>query len=327
MKVLLVNGSPKANGNTARALAEVAEQLNAEGIDTEVFQLGTKPIRDCIGCGQCGKLDCRCTFDDDVVNELIAAAEQADGFVFGSPVYYAHPSGRILSALDRAFYAGSKAFAHKPGAAVAVARRGGTSTTFDVLNKYFTINQMPVVASTYWNNVFGAMPGEAAQDAEGLATMRNIGKNMAWLLHCIEAGQAAGIEAPEADRERTKLHQVERRNKYMNVQIFGTKKSFDTKKAQRFFKERRIKVQFIDLKEKEMSKGELTSVMQAVGGIDKLLNPKAKDEETLALIQHLTPSQRFDKLLENQQVLAEPIVRNGKKATVGYCPDVWGAWE
>ena len=104
----------------------------------------------------------------------------------------------------------------------------------------------------------------------------------------------------------------------MNVQIFGTKKSFDTKKAQRFFKERRIKVQFIDLKEKEMSKGELTSVMQAVGGIDKLLNPKAKD---------LTPSQRFDKLLENQQVLAEPIVRNGKKATVGYCPDVWGAWE
>ena len=191
MKVLLVNGSPKANGNTARALAEVAEQLNAEGIDTEVFQLGAKPIRDCIGCGQCGKLGGRCTFDDDVVNELIAAAEQADGFVFGSPVYYAHPSGRILSALDRAFYAGSKAFAHKPGAAVAVARRGGT------------INQMPVVASTYWNNVFGAMPGEAAQDTEGLATMRNIGKNMAWLLHCIEAGRAAGIEAPEADRERT----------------------------------------------------------------------------------------------------------------------------
>lgn len=203
MKVLLVNGSSKANGNTARALAEVAEQLNAEDIDTEVFQLGAKPIRDCIGCGQCGKLGGRCTFDDDVVNELIAAAEQADGFVFGSPVYYAHPSGRILSALDRAFYAGSKAFTHKPGAAVAVARRGGTSTTFDVLNKYFTINQMPVVASTYWNNVFGAMPGEAAQDAEGLATMRNIGKNMAWLLRCIEAGQAAGIEAPEADRATT----------------------------------------------------------------------------------------------------------------------------
>lgn len=168
MKVLLVNGSPKANGNTARALAEVAEQLNAEGIDTEMFQLGAKPIRDCIGCGQCGKLDCRCTFDDDMVNELIAAAEQADGFVFGSPVYYAHPSGRILSALDRAFYAGSKAFAHKPGAAVAVARRGGTSTTFDVLNKYFTINQMPVVASTYWNNAFGAMPARPPRTPKAL---------------------------------------------------------------------------------------------------------------------------------------------------------------
>ncbi len=113
----------------------------------------------------------------------------------------------------------------------------------------------------------------------------------------------------------------------MNIQIFGTKKSFDTKKAQRYFKERRIKVQFIDLKQKEMSKGELTSVIQAVGGIDNVLNACAKDEETLTLIQHLTPSQRFDKLLENQQVLAEPIVRNGKKATVGYQPDVWKGWE
>ncbi len=202
MKVLLVNGSPKAAGNTARALAEVAGQLEREGIETETFQLGAKPIRDCIGCGQCGKLDHRCVFEDDVVNDLIAAAEKADGFVFGSPVYYAHPSGRILSALDRAFYAGSAVFAHKPGAAVAVARRGGTSTTFDVLNKYFTINQMPIVSSTYWNNTFGAVPGEAEQDAEGLATMRNIGKNMAWLLRCIEAGRAAGIEAPVADRAR-----------------------------------------------------------------------------------------------------------------------------
>ena len=113
----------------------------------------------------------------------------------------------------------------------------------------------------------------------------------------------------------------------MNIQIFGTKKSFDTKKAQRYFKERRIKVQFIDLREKEMSKGELTRVMQAVGGIDALLNPKAKDQDTLALVQHLTESQRFDKLLENQQLLAEPIVRNGAKATVGYQPDVWSSWE
>lgn len=113
----------------------------------------------------------------------------------------------------------------------------------------------------------------------------------------------------------------------MNIQIFGTKKSFDTKKAQRYFKERRIKFQFIDLKEKEMSKGELTSVMQAAGGIEALLNPKAKNQETLTLIQHLTPSQRFDKLLESQQVLTEPIVRNGRQATVGYQPDVWGSWE
>jgi len=113
----------------------------------------------------------------------------------------------------------------------------------------------------------------------------------------------------------------------MNIQIFGTKKSFDTKKAQRWFKERRIKLQFIDLKEKEMSKGELRSVMQAAGGIDALLNPKAKDEDTLALIQHLAESQRFDKLLENQQVLAEPIVRNGRAATVGYRPEVWEGWE
>ena len=113
----------------------------------------------------------------------------------------------------------------------------------------------------------------------------------------------------------------------MNIQIFGTKKSFDTKKAQRYFKERRIKVQFIDLREKEMSKGELQSVMRAVGGIDALLDPKAKDQDTLALVQHLAESQRFDKLLENQQVLAEPIVRNGRSATVGYAPDVWKTWE
>lgn len=203
MKVLLVNGSAKVHGNTARALSEVAGALEADGIGTEVFQLGAKPIRDCIDCQRCRATGSGCVFDDDVVNELIAAARDADGFVFGSPVYFAHPSGRILSALDRAFYAGSDAFAHKPGAVVAVARRGGTSTTFDVLNKYLTINQMPVVSSTYWNNVFGRNPGEAEQDAEGLATMRNIGHNMAWLLRCIEAGAAAGVNPPEAEHAHT----------------------------------------------------------------------------------------------------------------------------
>ena len=202
MKVLLVNGSPKKGGNTARALGEIASELSAQGIEPEIFQLGGAAIRDCIGCGGCSGKG-RCVFGDDPANKFIELAEEADGFVFGSPTYYAHPSGRILSFLDRAFYAGSAAFSHKPGAAVAVARRGGTSTNFDVLNKYFTINQMPVVASTYWNNVFGAMPGEAEGDAEGLACMRNIARNMAWLLRCIEAGHAAGIEAPEADRART----------------------------------------------------------------------------------------------------------------------------
>ena len=210
MKVLLVNGSPKANGNTARALAEVAEQLNAEGIDTEVFQLGAKPIRDCIGCGQCGKLGGRCTFDDDVVNELIAAAEQADGFVFGSPVYYAHPSGRILSALDRAFYAGGHAFEHKPGAAVAVARRGGTSTTFDVLNKYFTISSMPVVSSQYWNGVHGDRPEEVRADLEGMQTLRLVGDNMAWLLRSMTAAREAGVVPYEREvRVKTNFYKPE----------------------------------------------------------------------------------------------------------------------
>ena len=200
MKVLMVNGSPKVNGNTARALDEIARTLQAEGIESEVFQLGGAPIRDCIGCGKCGTLDSACIFDDDMVNDLIAKAKEADGFVFGTPVYYAHPTGRILSALDRAFYAASREFAHKPSAAVAVARRGGITASFDVLNKYFTINQMPIVSSTYWNGVGGRVPGDAERDAEGLQTMRNIAHNMAWLLKCIEAGRAAGIEAPAAER-------------------------------------------------------------------------------------------------------------------------------
>lgn len=199
-KVLLVNGSSRQEGNTSVALAEVAAALEGRGIETEAMWLGNKPVNDCIGCGKCAELGGKCAIDNDVVNELIAKAAQADGFVFGTPVYYAHPSGRILCALDRAFYAGGAAFRHKPGAAVAVARRGGTTASFDVLNKYFTICEMPVVSSTYWNNVHGRLPGEAAQDAEGLQTMRNIGQNMAWLLKCIEAGKAAGIDVPVAER-------------------------------------------------------------------------------------------------------------------------------
>lgn len=199
-KVLLVNGSSRQEGNTSVALAEVAAALEGHGIETETMWLGNKPVNDCIACGKCAELGGKCVVDNDVVNELIAKAAQADGFVFGTPVYYAHPSGRILCALDRAFYAGGAAFRHKPGAAVAVARRGGTTASFDVLNKYFTICEMPVVSSTYWNNVHGRLSGEAAQDAEGLQTMRNIGQNMAWLLKCIEAGKAAGIDVPVAER-------------------------------------------------------------------------------------------------------------------------------
>lgn len=194
MKVLLVNGSPHEAGCTYTALSEVGEALRAEGVDTEMIWLGNKPVEDCIACGKCRELG-KCVFDD-VVNELIGRAKEADGFVFGSPVYYAHPSGRVLSALDRAFYAGKAAFAGKPGASVVSARRGGTAASYDVLNKYFGITSMPVVSSTYWNMVYGNTPDEVRRDAEGMQTMRNLGRNMAYLIKCIAAGRAAGIEAP-----------------------------------------------------------------------------------------------------------------------------------
>lgn len=198
MKVLLVNGSPRAKGCTYTALSEVARILEQEGIEAEIFQLGAKPVQDCIACGKCSELH-KCVFDD-VVNELIEKAKGADGFVFGSPVYYAHPSGRIQSVLDRAFYAGSYAFAGKPGASVVSARRGGTAASFDVINKYFGISAMPVVSSTYWNMVYGKTPDEVRQDEEGMQTMRNLARNMAYMLKCFEAGQKAGIEAPVMER-------------------------------------------------------------------------------------------------------------------------------
>ena len=194
MKVLLVNGSPHEAGCTYTALSEVGEALRAEGVDTEMIWLGNKPVEDCIACGKCRELG-KCVFDD-VVNELLGRAKEADGCVFGSPVYYAHPSGRVLSALDRAFYAGKAAFAGKPGASVVSARRGGTAASYDVLNKYFGISSMPVVSSTYWNMVYGNTPDEVRRDAEGMQTMRNLGRNMAYLIKCIAAGRAAGIEAP-----------------------------------------------------------------------------------------------------------------------------------
>lgn len=199
MKVLLLNGSSHLHGCTDTALREIAAVLEAAGIEAEILFLGNEPVRDCTACGACKTLSGRCVFDDDIVNQVIAKAEAADGFVFGSPVYYAHPSGRILSILDRVFYAGKHAFAHKPAAAIASARRAGTTATLDVLQKYFTISQMPVVSSTYWTMVHGSKPEDVLKDEEGLQTMRNLASSMAWMLRCIEAGKAAGIQPPQAE--------------------------------------------------------------------------------------------------------------------------------
>ncbi len=201
MNVLLINGSPNANGCTFRALSEVSNELESQGIGTEIVQTGKGAIRDCIACLACRKNTKTCVFNDDIVNTIIEKAEKSDGFVFGSPVYYAHPSGRILSVLDRAFFAGTHAFSHKPGMSVLSARRAGTTASFDVLNKYFTIAQMPVVSSTYWNMVHGMNAQHVEKDLEGLETMRNGAKNMAWLLKCIESGKSDGISLPNTTKE------------------------------------------------------------------------------------------------------------------------------
>ncbi len=201
MKVLMLNGSPRLHGNTYQALEMVGKQLLEEGIEYEIFQTGNGQIRDCIACGKCNAEGC--IFKDDKVNDFIAKAKEADGFIFGTPVYYAHPSGRVLSFLDRVFYSSGRNFAFKPGAAVAIARRGGSSASFDVMNKYFGISQMPVVGSTYWNLVHGCAQGEVQFDAEGIQTMQNLAKNMAWMLKCFEAGKNAGIALPDTKRGAT----------------------------------------------------------------------------------------------------------------------------
>ena len=199
MKVLLLNGSSHPHGCTDTALREVASALENAGIDAEILFLGNDPVRDCTACGTCAKAPGKCVFDDDIVNRIIEKAREADGFVFGTPVYYAHPSGRILSILDRVFYAGKSAFVHKPAAAIASARRAGTTASLDVLQKYFTISQMPVISSTYWTMVHGKEAQDVLKDEEGLQTMRNLASNMAWMLRCIEAGKAAGIQPPQEE--------------------------------------------------------------------------------------------------------------------------------
>lgn len=197
MKVLLINGSPNAKGCTHRALLEVEKSLNNNDIETKIIQSGTKAIQDCIGCRACKKNGGICVFKDDIINELIEEAKSADGFIFGSPVYYAHPSARLLALMDRAFYAGGANFAFKPAAAVVSARRAGTSASLDVIMKHFTINKMPVISSNYWNMVHGNTPDEVEQDTEGLQIMRTLGQNMAWILKCIEAGKKQGIGNPQ----------------------------------------------------------------------------------------------------------------------------------
>ncbi len=199
MKVLMLNGSSHPNGNTFHALQVIGEQLQKDGIDYEIFQIGAGPIRDCIGCGQCQETGC--IFSDDAVNDFIAKAKEADGFVFGTPVYYAHPSGRILSFLDRVFYSAGRSFAFKPAASLAIARRGGTTASFDVLNKYFGISQMPIAGSTYWNIAHGRSAGEVLQDAEGIETMENLAKNLGWMIKCFDAGKQAGVPLPSTKKK------------------------------------------------------------------------------------------------------------------------------
>lgn len=195
MNVLLVNGSPHPKGCTWTALNEVAKQLEKNGVETTLLQVGSKAVRGCIACGKCRETG-YCIFKDDPVNEGIDLLRAADGLVVGSPVYYAGPNATICAFLDRVFFLKSAPYAFKPAACVVSCRRGGASASFDRLNKYFTIARMPVVASQYWNSVHGNAPEETVQDAEGLQTMRTLGDNMAWLLKCIAAGTAAGITPP-----------------------------------------------------------------------------------------------------------------------------------
>ena len=181
MKVVLINGSPHRKGNTFIALSEVAGALEKEGVQTEIIQLGIKAVQGCIACNKCAELG-HCVFQDTLYNQVREALQEADGIVVGSPVYYAGPNGALCALLDRVFYSCSELLAYKAGASVAVCRRGGASATFDRLNKYFTILNMPVVSSQYLNCVHWMRPGEATEDAEGLQTMRMLGRNMAWLL-------------------------------------------------------------------------------------------------------------------------------------------------
>ena len=183
MKVLLINGSPRENGNTFTALSEVAKALNQEGIETEIISIGKKAVQGCIACGMCGRNGAKCTFRDDLYNKVMQSVRDGiDGLIVGSPVYYGGPNGSLCALLDRVFYSLGAYLRFKPGASVVVCRRGGATAAFDRLNKYFTIMSMPVVSSQYWNMVYGQTPGQVEKDEEGMQTMRTLGRNMAWML-------------------------------------------------------------------------------------------------------------------------------------------------
>ena len=202
MKVILVNGSPHEKGCTYTALCEIANTLNGEGVDTEIFWLGTKPIAGCIACKSCAA-NKKCCFDD-CVNEFMEKACDCDGFVFGSPVHYAAASGAITSFMDRVFYSnaysGKNAFYLKPAAAIMSARRAGTTATLDQLNKYFTISQMPIISSRYWNMVHGSNAEDVKKDEEGMQTMRILARNMAYFLKCKESADKCGVELPKCEQ-------------------------------------------------------------------------------------------------------------------------------
>ena len=197
MQVLMINGSPHEKGCTYTALSEVAGQLEMQGIETKIFHIGDEPIRGCTGCGSCFESG-YCVFEDDLVNACVDLATEADGIVVGSPVYYAGPNGALCAFLDRMFFGKAANYAYKPAAAIVNCRRGGASAAFDRLNKYFTISNMPVVPSQYWNATHGRTPEEVRQDLEGMQTMRTLGRNMAWLLKCIH-GASGTVPYPETE--------------------------------------------------------------------------------------------------------------------------------
>lgn len=209
-KVLLINSSPHPQGCTYTALREVADTLEKNGVTAEIYQVGTKPIAGCIACNACAARG-KCVFgDNDGVNAIAARLEEFDGIIVGAPVYYGGPAAQLCAFLDRLFYSAGGKMAGKLGAAVVSCRRGGSTASFDRLNKYFTISNMHVVGSQYWNQVHGFTADDVRRDAEGLQTMRVLGQNMAWLLRCIEAGRKAGVEPPVYEpRVFTHFHSIE----------------------------------------------------------------------------------------------------------------------